>query len=93
MFGITVKIGPSLGGVLHNKDEHIAEMKEALFVTHTLLKPPLAVPSSTTVTMNQLDYNSTMAPNGLSAARIIAKQDMSARCLRVLNIAIVVARH
>ena len=32
MFGLAVKIDPSLSGAPNNKDELIAEMKEALFV-------------------------------------------------------------
>ena len=35
MFGLAVKIGPSLSGAPNNKDELIAEMKEALFVKVT----------------------------------------------------------
>ena len=98
MFGLTVKIGPSLGGVPANKDELLVEMKAALFATEAPLVAwkPLAAPSSKTVTMSQLDTNSTMGPvvsNGTpNATKTRAKQATSVECLRVLNTAIMAAR-
>lgn len=99
MFGLTVKIGPPLGGVPANKDELMVEMKAALFVTEAPLVAwkPLAAPSSKTVTMSQLDTNSTMGrvvlPDGTHQAyKTRAKQATSVECLRVLNTAIMAAR-
>lgn len=93
MFGLTVTVGPSLSGVPTNKDEIIALMKEALFV-RVPQKPRLLVAPSK-VTMDELDYESTMASvyaNGyIRRDRTKAKREDSADCLRILNDAIVAA--
>jgi hypothetical protein len=93
IFGLTVKLGPCLTGVPKNKDEIIALMKEALFV-RVPQKPRLLVAPSK-VTMDELDYESTMAPvyhsGRLRRERTKTKQEDSVECLRILNNAIVAA--
>lgn len=77
-----------------NRDEILAEMKEALFVRVPMKPRPIVAPL--VVTMDQLDYESTMGEIIHGGERRPAltrdKRETSVECLRILNNAIVVAR-